>query len=55
MNCVLDNVKDKEGISDYRYSHYKKQPASVEPREANEDVRIRKMEMLRGEILQSPI
>lgn len=55
MNCALDNVKDKEGISDYRYSHYKKQPVSVELREDNEDVRISKMEMLRGGILQIPI
>lgn len=51
MNCALDNVKDEEGISDHRYSHYKKPSASVELREENEDVRISKIE----ELPQSPI
>lgn len=43
MNCALDDVKDEEGISDHRYSHYKKPSVSVELREENEDVRISKI------------
>lgn len=43
MNCALDNVKDEEGISDHRYSHYKKPSASLELRGENEDVRISKI------------
>lgn len=43
MNCALDNTKDEAGISDHRYSHYKKPSASVELGEENEDVRISKI------------
>lgn len=43
MNCALDDVKDEEGISDHRYSHYKKLKMSVELREENEDVRFSKI------------